>query len=76
MDAVRILDSPAALSWDYDEGADVLYISEGDPRPAVSIDLGEGILARYDERAGKVVGLTVMGLRARLLEGLAKPRAP
>jgi uncharacterized protein YuzE len=72
MDPVRILGSPTALSWDYDEEADVLYIAIGDPRPAVTVDLGEGVLARYDPANETVVGLTVLGLRSRLLEGLAK----
>jgi uncharacterized protein YuzE len=71
MDAVRIWESPSSLTWDYDQEGDVLYISVGDPRPAVTIDLGEGVLARYDEAARTVAGLTVLGFRARLLEGLA-----
>ena len=70
MDAVRILESPAALTWEYDDEADVLYISEGQPRPAITVDLGEGVLARFDEMGREVIGITVLGLRARLLEGL------
>jgi uncharacterized protein YuzE len=49
MDALRILEKPGALTWEYDEEGDVLYISIGDPRPAVTVDLGESVLARYDE---------------------------
>ena len=74
MDAVRILESPAALTWEYDDEADVLYISEGQPRPAITVDLGEGVLARFDEMGREVVGITVLGLRARLLEGLEHKR--
>ena len=29
---------PATLHWDYDEEADVLYLSVGAPRPAVGIE--------------------------------------
>ena len=54
MEALKILEKPASISWDYDEEADVLYLSVGDPRPAVSIDLGEGIVARYDEKQNEV----------------------
>lgn len=72
MEALKILEKPNAISWEYDEEADVLYLSVGDPKPAVSVDLGEGIIARYDEREREVVGLTVLGLRSRLLKGLAR----
>ena len=71
MEALKILEKPASISWDYDEEADVLYLSVGEPRPAVSVDLGEGIVARYDEKQNEVVGLTVLGLRARLVKGLS-----
>lgn len=40
---------PKQVSWEYDEGADVLYISFGKPKKALSIDLGSGIVARYLE---------------------------
>jgi hypothetical protein len=36
------------------------------------VDLGEGVLARYDPGSETVVGLTLLGLRSRLLEGLAR----
>ena len=50
---------------------DVLYISVGEPRPAVTIDLGESILARYDEKEREVVGITILNVGRRLLEGLS-----
>lgn len=71
---VRILEKPATITWDYDEEADVLYLSIGEPRPAVGIDIGEGLILRYDEARKEVVGLTLIGLRARLLQGLASGR--
>lgn len=49
----------------------MLYLSIGDPQPAVGIDVGEGLLPRYDEAEQNVVGLTIIGLRARLLKELA-----
>lgn len=71
MDALRILEKPESLSWDYDEEGDVLYIAVGEPRPATTIDLGESILARYDEKEREVVGITILNVRRRLLEGLS-----
>lgn len=43
----------------------------GRARPAVGIDIGEGLVARFDETSQSVVGLTVIGLRARTLQALA-----
>ncbi len=68
--AVNIPEKSANVNWDYDEEADVLYISIGEPRPAVGLDIGEGIVLRYDENHREVVGLTVIGLRARLMQQL------
>jgi uncharacterized protein YuzE len=70
MEAIRILEKPTAITWDYDEDADVLYLSLGEPQPAVGVDIGEGIIVRYAETRQEVVGLTVLGLRARRLKGL------
>jgi len=72
MEAVRIWKKATTISWDYDEGADVLYLSIGEPRPAVGVDIGEGVILRYDEARGEIVGLTFIGLRARLLERLGE----
>lgn len=71
METVKILEKPAAINWDYDEEADVLYLSVGEPQPAVGIDIGEGTVLRYDETRNEVVGITVVGLKARLLKELA-----
>jgi len=60
------LESPEAVNWEYDSEADVLYISFGDPQPALTLDLGEGILARYCESDNRLVGITIVGARGRL----------
>ena len=73
MEAVKILEKPAVIDWDYDGEADVLYLSLGEPTPAVGVDIGEGVVLRYDEARQEVVGLTLIGLRARLLAELANP---
>ena len=70
MEAIRILEKPTTITWDYDEDADVLSLSLGEPQPAVGLDIGEGVIVRYDEARQEVVGLTVLGLRARLLQRL------
>ena len=75
MEAVKILEKPDSITWEYDEDADVLYLSIGEPQPAVGIDIGEGVILRYDETQKTVVGLTLIGLRARLLKGLQSQTA-
>jgi uncharacterized protein YuzE len=75
MEAVKVLEKPTTITWDYDEEADVLYLSIGEPQPAVGIDIGEGVVLRYDETRREVVGLTLIGLRARLQESLALQQA-
>jgi len=42
-------------TWDYDEEADVLYLSVGNPRPALGMDIGEGLILRYDAANNEVV---------------------
>lgn len=69
---MKILEKPSAITWDYDEDADVLYLSIGEPQPALGIDIGEGVVLRYNEVRKEVVGLTLIGLRARLMQGLAQ----
>lgn len=59
------------ITWDYDEGADVLNLSVGEPRPAVGMDIGDGVIVRYDEGRQEVVGLTLIGLRSRVMGSLS-----
>ena len=66
MDALKILEGKPSLSWEYDEEADVLYISAGEPRPAVGKDIGDGVIVRYDEKAREILGITIVGLMARM----------
>ena len=71
MEEIKSLAKPAVITGDYDEEADVLYLSIGEPRPAVGVDLGDGVILRYDEVGKEVVGITFIGLRERLLRELA-----
>lgn len=49
----------------YDSEADVLYLSIGAPRAAVSQEVGNDVLLRVDPQNGEIVGLTVMNLSTR-----------
>jgi uncharacterized protein YuzE len=49
----------------YDKNADVLYLSIGDPRPAISEEVGDDILLRRDLETNEVVGLTILNLSTR-----------
>jgi uncharacterized protein YuzE len=69
MEAVKLLDKKnVPLNWEYDGEADTLYISFGKPRAALGVDVGEGVVVRYDEKAREVVGLTLIGVGKRLEE--------
>jgi uncharacterized protein YuzE len=72
MEAVKILERPTSIHWDYDEEADGLYLSVGEPRPALGMDIGDGVVVRYDEARKEIVGRTLIGLRARLMKSLAE----
>ena len=71
MEAVKILEGQDSVTRLYDEDADVLYLSSGAPGPALGIDIGDGVILRYDEAAKAVVGVTLIGVRARLLDKLS-----
>lgn len=69
METVKLFEKKGApLDWEYDGEADTLYISFGKPRPVVGVDVGEGVVIRYDEKAHEVVGLTLIGVGRRLEE--------
>ena len=70
MEKIKLFTKDKKIDWDYDEEADVLYISFGNPQKAVGIDMGEGMILRYSEKMGEVVGLTVYGIRDQLFNEL------
>jgi len=72
MEAIKILENKKNLDWEYDEEADVLYVSIGIPRKAIGVDIGEGVIVRYDQKKGEVVGLTIMGVKERTLLNIKK----
>ena len=70
MQALKIPPEKKNLNWDYDEEADVLYISIGKPLKAVGLDVGEGVIVRYKEDSGELVGLTIIGVKQRSLKAM------
>jgi uncharacterized protein YuzE len=66
MESVKPPDEHGTFEWEYDVEADVLYLSQDEPREAIGIDAGDGLIFRYDEAADKLVGVTIVGVRARL----------
>ena len=70
MEAVKILEKSSVVDWDYDEEANVLYLSFGQPGQAEGADIGQGVILRYDPDRREVVGFTMIGLRQRLLKEL------
>jgi uncharacterized protein YuzE len=73
MEAVKLFDQKKApVDWEYDGDADTLYISFGKTKPTVGVDVGEGVIVRYDEKAREVVGLTLIGVGKRMEEYIRK----
>lgn len=71
MEAIKIFEKNENLNWDYDEEADVLYISIDKPQKALGVDIGEGTIIRYIESAGEVVGLTLIWVKERLIRSIS-----
>lgn len=61
METLKI-EKTGKVNWDYDKEADTLYTSFGKPVPAPTLDLGNGVLARYLEDSDKLVGFTIIGV--------------
>lgn len=75
MEAVKLFDKKdIPLDWEYDGDADTLYISFGKPKPALGVNVREGVIVRYDEKAREVVGLTLIGVGRRMEEYIKKPQ--
>ena len=74
MEAVTLFEKKdIPLDWEYDGEADTLYISFGVPKPATGVDIGGGVIVRYDETAREVVGLTIIGVARRVEEHVRNP---
>lgn len=71
MDALNIIEAGRRLDWQHDQGADVLYISTDMPQSSLGVDIGEGIIVRYDEARREVTGITIVGLREKMARELS-----
>jgi uncharacterized protein YuzE len=67
---VKILEDSTTITGFYDKEADVLYLSLGEPREGVAVDISDGAIARYHEESETIVGITLIGLRQRVLKEL------
>jgi len=76
METTLKLRDDECVTWDYDEEADVLYISFGQPKPALALDVGEGVLVRYREEDGALVGFTIIGASEMLKAKTKRHPAP
>ena len=56
------------LSFAYDEHADVLYLSVGNPKPAVTEEVVDGVLLRRNPATGELVGVTILDFRTAFLK--------
>ena len=59
------MDKEHLMQLAYDREADVLYLSIGEPRPAISREVGDDVLLRIDPETKEVVGMTVLNLSTR-----------
>ncbi len=48
------------VNSDYDEKADVLYVSFGKPQKSEVLDMGEDLLIRFNPNSGAITGFTIM----------------
>ena len=49
----------------YDQESDILYLSVGEPRPAISREMGDDVLLRLDPDTNAIIGLTILNLSTR-----------
>ena len=72
MEKIKILKNRVDVNWDYNEEKDIFYLSLGKSQTAISMDIGEGLIVHYDETQKEVIGLTLTGLREKVLKKLDK----
>ena len=53
------------LTFFFDREADILYLSVGKPRAAISREVGDDMLVRVDPKSHRVVGCTILNLTKR-----------
>lgn len=68
MEELKIALKRAHATWDYDEEADVLYVSVGDAQEGIGLDVGDGLILRYKQDSRELVGLTILGVKTRVAQ--------
>lgn len=58
------------LQFDYDEDADILYLSFGPPMPCASIE--RDVVIRIDPTTGSLAGITIIGLKRTINENMPR----
>lgn len=60
------MSSKNQLNYFYDQEADILYISKGEPsKTDISDELEDEIVARYDAKTKQIKGLTILNFALR-----------
>jgi len=54
-----------ALIYSYDKKADILYVSVGKPRQAISREVEPGVFVHFHPRTREVVGYTLLDFERR-----------
>lgn len=67
MDKQEIL-SIKKIQYDYDNHSDVLYISFGRPRKALTVQSRNGYLIRYEPFTEKLVGITIVDFKIKFFK--------
>ena len=57
---------------DYDEDADILYISFDKPKIAITIEGNDGELIRIDPYTKEIVGVTIIDFKQRYIDFLSE----
>lgn len=55
----------------YDDSVDVLYVSFGDPRPGIAMEVNNGDFVRVDPYTDEVVGITLLDFHERFVASIS-----
>lgn len=61
------------LEVSYDNEADVLYVSKGHPKDAISEMMEDGVLVRKDPESKKVIGITILDFISQYSKSIPQP---
>jgi len=61
------------LNVAYDREADVLYMSEGEPKEAICQMFDDGVIVRKDPKTKKVTGFTIVDFISHFSKSIPQP---